>query len=270
VKWWCSATGAAWTWEWQPYPGVWLFVAALAALYVRLAWETAPPRTEGWRRPLGVLGLALTWATLDWPIGPLGAGYFASVHAAQFLLLAFVVPPLLLLGVDPRRWSRLAGRAGPALRLLTHPLVAAPVFNLVVLATHLPSVVDRAMATQLGAFAIDTAWLGVGLWFWWPIVAPVPARRGGAPARIGYLFVGSLIHTALGMWLLLSSRPVYGVYELAPPVGGRSAMADQAFAGGLMELVGFLIILSAIAVLFFSWAREEEDSMTARRVARSQ
>ncbi|HEU5170511.1 MAG TPA: cytochrome c oxidase assembly protein [Gemmatimonadales bacterium] len=260
MSWWCSATGDPWTWAWRAYPGVWLFVLGLAGLYVRFAWQRDPAPSEAWRRPVGGLGLLLAWGMLDWPVGPLGAGYFASIHAAQFLVLAFIVPPVLLVGVDPRRWARLA--ASPARRALqvpTHPLIAAAGFNLVVLVTHVPGVVDRAMASQLGAFAIDAAWLASGLWFWWPIVAPVPARRGGALARIGYLFAGSLIHTGLGMWLLLSPRPVYGVYELAPPVAGRSPMADQAMAGGLMELVGGLIILAAIAVLFFSWARAEAD-----------
>ena len=35
-------------------------------------------------------------------------------------------------------------------------------------------------------------------------------------------------------------------------------MADQAMAGGLMELVGGVLIIGAIAVLFFRWAAMEE------------
>jgi putative membrane protein len=208
--------------------------------------------------------VTLIWAMLDWPVGTLGAGYLVSVHAARFLVLAFITPPLLLIGVPPARWTALARateRGGPAAALLgvvTHPVVAGVTFNLVVLVTHVPGVVDGLMARQTGAFAIDVAWIAAGLLFWWPILAPVPARGGGVPARILYLFLATVIHTALGMWLLLSSYPVYGIYELAPPLAGRSAMADQAMAGGLMELVGGLLIIGAIAVLFFRWAAAEE------------
>jgi cytochrome c oxidase assembly factor CtaG len=67
-----------------------------------------------------------------------------------------------------------------------------------------------------------------------------------------------MVHTGIGMWFLLATSPVYATYELAPPIGGRSVMSDQAIAGGVMELIGGLVILSAIAVIFFAWAREQD------------
>jgi len=262
MTWWCSATGQTWTWAWRPYPGVWLFVACLAAGYWALAW-----RGTGRAPGFGVAGLLLVWVLLDWPIGALGAGYLVSVHAVQFLLLAFVVPPLLYAGVSAGRWGWLEERIGRgrALRVITHPVVAGAGFNAIVVTTHLPSVVDGLMARQFGAFAVDFAWLLGGLLFWWPVLAPFPARAGGALAKIGYLFVGSLVHTALGMWLLLSRFPVYGIFELAPPLGGRSAVVDQGIAGGLMELIGGLIIITSIAVVFFQWVRREEAERLVHR-----
>jgi putative membrane protein len=264
VTWWCSATGEAWSSAWRAYPGVWLLVALLALGYWRLV-RRRPGETDGSGRAwVGWVGLLVVWIMLDWPVGTLGAGYLVSVHAAQFLILAFIAPPLLLLGIPPARWAGLgrrleSGGAGAAvIRVATHPVVAGVTFNLVVLVTHVPGVVDGLMARQAGAFAIDLAWILVGLLFWWLIVAPVPARRGGIPGSILYLFLATVIHTGLGMWLLLSSYPVYGIYELAPPIAGRSAMGDQAMAGGLMELVGGLLIIGAIAVLFFRWAAMEE------------
>jgi putative membrane protein len=212
----------------------------------------------GW---YGAAGLGLIWILLDWPVGTLGSGYLMSVHAVQFVLFSFIVPPLLYAGIAPERWSELEASLGrsPLLRGITHPLVTGVAFNLMAVVTHLPSVVDGLMRTQLGAFAIDLAWIGGGLLFWWPVLAPFPVRAGGGLAKIGYLFVASMVHTGIGMWLLLSTYPVYGAYELAPPIHGRSIMSDQAVAGGVMELFGSLVILGAIAVIFFAWARSEED-----------
>jgi cytochrome c oxidase assembly factor CtaG len=258
MSWWCSATGQAWDWSWDAYPGVWLFMLALAGAYW---WAIRIGRSEERRRALLLGGSAwlCIWVLLDWPVGPLGAGYLVSVHAIQFLGLAFIAPPLLLAGIPRQRWEEFEAwrRRSAVLRVATHPLVTAIVFNLLVLTSHVPSAVDRLMQQQLGAFLIDLAWLGGGLLFWWPIVAPTAMRAGGALAKIAYLFAGSLIHTALGMWLLLAQFPVYAVYELAPPLEGRSVLADQAIAGGIMELVGGVIILGAIAVLFFRWANAE-------------
>ena len=256
MSWWCSATGQAWDWTWRAYPGVWLFVLALGAAYWRVIRQ-GTPRERRRGLAFGAAGLGLTWLMLDWPVGPLGAGYLVSVHAAQFLALAFIVPPLLLAGVPAAAWTRLeSAAAGHAVtRFLAHPVLAGAAFNLIVLTTHLPSVVDGLMVTQLGAFAIDLLWLGGGLAFWRPIISP--AWRAGGLAKLLYLFFGTLVHTALGMWLLLSRLPVYGAYELAPPIGGRSAMVDQGIAGGIMELIGGIIVIGSMAIIFFRWAARE-------------
>jgi cytochrome c oxidase assembly factor CtaG len=188
-----------------------------------------------------------------------------AVHAAQFLLFSFIVPPLLYAGIAPPRWAGLEARLGEStvFHTLTHPLVTGIAFNLMAIVTHLPSVVDGLMRTQLGAFAIDIAWIAGGVAFWWPVLAPFPARAGGGLAKIGYLFAASMVHTGIGMWFLLARSPVYATYELAPPIGGRSVLSDQAIAGGVMELIGGLVVLSAIAAIFFSWAREQDREAAA-------
>ncbi|HSG47188.1 MAG TPA: hypothetical protein VLA43_05140, partial [Longimicrobiales bacterium] len=80
MQWWCAAQGVPWTWRWQAYPGVWLFVLALAGGYRLLRGrfpETDRPRFRAWMFGLGVTAL---WIALDWPVGALGAGYLASLH----------------------------------------------------------------------------------------------------------------------------------------------------------------------------------------------
>ena len=83
------------------------------------------PDTE-LRNALLCLAVILLWVTLDWPVGPLGAGYLMWVHAAQFILLAMVLPPVFLLGLGDDGARRLSGVRGwgPMLRALTDPLPA--------------------------------------------------------------------------------------------------------------------------------------------------
>ena len=260
VQWWCSATGAPWDWSWRAYPGVWLLAAVVAAWL----WHArhgparsgvASARPTRWRSAAAWLGVALLWLTLDWPIGPLGAGYLASVHAMQFLALAMFIPPLLLVGVHPDRPLGLGQRVASI-----HPLVPMLLFTIVMLVTHLPRVVDGFMSSQLGAFALDASWLVAGLAFWWPLVI---RRSGGvrfpAPMRMLYLFFGTQVHLYIAMWLLLAEFPVYATYELAPRVTGLSALQDQQVAGGLMLGLGGPFVLAAITVLFFRWANQEPD-----------
>jgi cytochrome c oxidase assembly factor CtaG len=241
-------------------------VLALAAAYGRwtrpLHADTHVTDTSRARRAGGWAAVFLVWASLDWPGGPLGAGYLASVHAVQFLLLAMFAPPLLLRGIDAGRIHALFQRNGIAARVisvLTQPLFAMVAFTVIMLATHAPGTVDVLMRTQPGAFLLDMAWLASGLIFWWPIVIDVPVRTHfGPPMRMLYLFGGTQAHLYLSMWLLLAEFPAYGIYELSPRVTGLSAMEDQQIAGGLLLLIGGTYVLAVISVLFFRWFAEPQ------------
>lgn len=261
MTWWCSARGTAWDWTWQAYPGVWLFIGVLAVGYVVMARRAGVSRIAGRRRAAFFGGLLVLWLALDWPIGALGAGYLASVHMAQFLMIALLAPPLMLLGVPDAVYARLGELRGAVavLRVVTHPLVALAVFGIVVYWTHLPGVVDVLMVTQAGSFALDLAWLLGGLVFWWPVVAPVPERpRFPAALKMGYLFLATVINTLPYAFLTFGDLPFYGLYELAPPVSGITTRQDQQIAGLLMKMGGGLILWSAITILFFRWFQREE------------
>ena len=263
MQFWCSASGAAWTWTWRAYPGVWLFVALLAFLVVQ--WNRAGARRAGSQppsiHPLFFLGLLVVWLALDWPIGALGAGYLASVHMLQFLLVALVAPPLLLRGPSPEALALIARRrilASIMVRLTT-PITALIVFSAIVLLTHVPAIVDSLMISQLGSFAIDMLWLSAGLIFWWPVVRDVPAHRFPPPAKIGYLVLGMMFSPVMfGLvgFLVYSSTPLYGVFELAPPLPGVSSQADHQTAGALMSVGGAFIAFVAMSIIFFQWNKE--------------
>lgn len=262
VQWWCAATTEPWTGRWQAYPGVWLFMLALAAMSWRV-WRNVPDeRRRPGRLVSLVAGLLLVWIALDWPVGPLGAGYLSSVHAVQFLLLAMFAPPLLLIGGAAGLEALLQRhpRARSAVSAATHPLIAMIVFVIVMVATHVPTVVDAFMASQLGAFAIDTLWLGSGLLFWYPAVARMPERsRFNPPLRMLYLFFGTQAHLFIAVWLLSAGFPVYGTYELSPPIAALDPVQDQQLAGALMIALGGPFVLAAITVIFFRWQGAGEE-----------
>jgi cytochrome c oxidase assembly factor CtaG len=277
--WWCSARGIPWDGSWQAYPGVWLFSIAIGVLFWRIrSRDPLPPSIPSvrsapsapwWRRAAIPAGTLLLWITLDWPLGPLGTGYLASVHSAQFLLLAMVVPPVLLLGVDRRRIEDALSRhprLARAVGAVTQPLVAIVAFAVTMVLTHLPAVVDALMATQVGAFALDVAWFGSGLLFWWPVIVRVPERSHFPPLmRMLYLFFGTQPHLYIAMWLLSADFPAYATYELAPRVIALSAVTDQQIAGALMLAFGATYVIGVISVMFFQWSGshrvEEPDGL---------
>jgi putative membrane protein len=261
VQWWCAATGAAWEWRWVPYPGVWAFVLTLAAMYAALL-RSERARGSQVRRgrvfcfAAGVLAL---WVALDWPVGALGAGYLASVHMVQFLLIGVLAPPLLLNGIPDAAWRRLLTRPRllGVLDTVTHPLFAMAAFTVTIAVTHWPRVVDTLMASQLGSFALDMTWLAAGLVFSWPVASPVPERRWMTyPVKIGHLLAASVLNTGVFAYLTFSTLPVYAIYELAPPISGLTAREDQRVAGLLMKIGGAPILWTWISILFTRWYRE--------------
>lgn len=259
MQWWCAAQGVAWTWSWRPYPGVWLFLGMLILAYVRF-WGGSGATSR--QRVLFGAGVATLWIALDWPIGALGSGYLASLHMVQFLLIALVAPPLLLLGIPNQQYLRLASRGAFILiRALTLPLVALLIFNTIIVATHWPGLVDALMGAQIGSFALDVSWLLGGLILWWPVVAPVPERRRfPLGVKMGYLIICTVLMTLPYIFLTFAELPFYATYELAPPVGSLSARDDQRLAGLIMRLGGGTILWSAAGVLFWLWYREENTA----------
>ena len=257
MTWWCAAQDTPWSWTWQPYPGVWLFIGLVLAAYVLGVRRTAATeRVERSRIVSFVFGLVAFWLVADWPIGPLGAGYLVSVHTAQYLVFTMVVPPLVLYGVPASRWHSLFQH--PSIHqvayLFTRPLVAFVVFNTVLVATHLPAVVDLLKPTQLGSFAVDMAWILAGLLFWWVVLGPVKEFRPlPYPGRIVFLLLNVFIPTVPAAFLTFADYPIYALYELAPRVAGISATQDQQLAGLTMKILGGFIIFGIASVLFFKW-----------------
>lgn len=283
ISWWCSGTiGRPWTWEYRPLIGVWLLVGALGVAYaVALRHHAATaggehgPATRHYAIRFGA-GLAVLVLSSEWPVGPLGAGYLASVAALRMLLLTFGVAPLLLAGTPP--WmlrallrahndtSRRPSRVLRAAQIVTFPWVAFLIFNVMLIVTQLPLVVDTLKITQAGSFTLDITWLIASILMWVPLLRPIPELGGlGDPMRLIYLFGLSILPTVPASFLTFSRFPLYQLYELAPRVfPSLDAVVDQQIAGLSLKIGGGIILWSVMAVLFFRWAaREQPDTIPA-------
>ncbi len=269
MTWWCFSQSTAWEWRWQAYPGVWLLILAIVAAWEAYRRRHPDPTGASGKRGWFYAGIATLWVALDWPLGPLGASYLASVHMLQFLLVGLVAPAFLLLSLPAAFFEAI--RARPRLlgvvRDVTHPVTAFFVYNVSMTVTHWPSVVDTLMASQLGSFALDMTWLVSGIVFWWALVCPVPARPGYHPlAKLAYLAVNAILIRPPFAMLVFSQFPIYRVYELAPPVGTRSALDDQQLAGAIMKVGQGWIMGLALVIIYYRWYRSTraEEAAAAR------
>jgi putative membrane protein len=270
VSWWCSGTpGLVWTWRYTPFLGVWILVATMISGYViahrRAGRELEPRLLRRW--VAGVLAIAVV---SEWPIGALGAGYLATLGIVRYLAITFVGVPLLIAAVPTwllERWLPLRSRRAAVVAALTRWPVALLVFNVVLIGTHLPGTIDTLKVTQLGSFSVDTAHFFAALLWWWPAMRREPERGAlPEPIRSFYLFASSMLMFVPASFLTFSPLPLYGLYELAPPLWlGFDAVWDQQLAGIMMNVIGGLGLWTIIGIGFLRWGRAEEAADAARR-----
>src|SRR5262249_32893100 len=138
------------------------------------------------------------------------------------------------------------------------PMRAWIAFNVVVILTQIPVVVDTLMASQAGSFVFDLASFLGGLAFWWPVARRWPEPRLGSAWRLLYVLSGIMAHMASGLGFAQVPFPLYRTYELAPPIPGINPVDDQFRAGGLMTTGDVLVGLIAVAFLLHAWWQEEQ------------
>jgi putative membrane protein len=261
---------------WQPHVDTWVLVAAFAAAYaiavVRVGPRYAEPGKAAVTRLQAVcfgLGVAAIWVAADWPIHDIAERYNYSIHMVQHLVLSMVATPLLVLGTPGwmlRAILRPPSHLFRAVRFCSRFLPALIVFNLVLVFTHWPALVDFSLRNGLAHFLIHALIFVSALVVWLPVLSPLPEIPRLSPLpRMLFLFAQSIVPTIPASFLTFGSSPLYRFYEGVPHLWGLSTVDDQRLAGLIMKIGGGLLLWLIIAVIFFRWAGEEDRRIAARR-----
>jgi len=199
--------------------------------------------------------LVLVAANFWTPLHHLGLHYLLTAHLLGNVILAEWAPLLAVLGITPAM-ARAASRYR-VWRVLTHPLVALPVWLASYYTWHIPYVYDAALHHQSTLIHLEHAcYFGTGLLFWWPIVQEEPHHMATG-RRAGYAFAAFILAAPLGLLLLLLPRAIYGYYVEAPRLWGLSPLADQELAGGTMVAEQAIVLFAVFAYWFRRFLAEE-------------
>ncbi len=273
--------------EWHFHPDVWVLLGAVLGAYL-VAVRVGRARgeaTAGKQVFLFCSGVAVLWLASDWPMHDLAEGYLYSFHMVQHLLFTLVAAPLLLLGTPTWLGRRLlgirsVGGAGPAVgappagtrsivssptrRLQVVRWVARPVpgliqFNLVLVLSHWPAVVEATLLHHSLHFVAHAVLVISALLMWMPVASTVPeVPRARPPTQMLYLFLQTIIPTVPASFLTFGHKPLYRIYETFPRLWGVPALTDQQVAGLIMKIAGGFYLWTVIAVVFFRWYEGEE------------
>lgn len=247
-----------------------LYLRALAVLSGRGRPVGRPQKAAFW------LGLALSGAGLFSPLDRL-TDDLLSAHMAQHLLIAEMGAPLLLLGVRSpvllfllpqpalKRVARLR-QLRALLGFLARPLVAVPLYILVLYAWHLGFMFEGALRSEALHILQHWSFVGISVLVWWSALEPHRRRLRGELWKVLHIFAARMGGMMLGMAFLAMRTPAYaGYYGARAREHGLTPISDQQMAGGMMLSLDFVIVVAALC--FFFWRASEDDHGRERDTA---
>jgi cytochrome c oxidase assembly factor CtaG len=220
-----------------------------------LSWDgRSVPR---WRQICFGSGLALIAIALFSPIGHI-AEELVIAHMVEHLLIGDIASLLLVLGLTKSILQPLlAIRAFNRLQVLTHPLVAFPLWIANFYLWHVPVLYDAAYGTAPVHALEHTCFLFFGCLMWMPIFGPLPKPQWfTAGWKVGYVIAVRFSGAVLANVLMWSGTVLYPVYGRGERFWGITPVADQSTAGVIMMIEGTFLALGLLAWVFFEVARE--------------
>lgn len=201
-----------------------------------------------------------------------------TAHMAQHLLIAELGVPLLLAGarspvllfmlpqatlVALARRRRLRA----ALAFLVRPLVAIPLYTLVLYAWHFDFMFEGALRNGAVHGLQHQSFVLISVLVWWSALEPNRFRMPGELWKAGHIFGARVGGMMLGMALIAMRGPAYdGFYGQRARGYGLTPLQDQQIAGAMMLTLDMVIVLAAVA--YFFW-RASEDDLRDQEAARA-
>lgn len=214
-------------------------------------------------------GLVVLFLSINGPIHDLSDDYLFSAHMVQHLLLTLAVPPLLLAGTPG--WMLRPALRNPAVRsvarFLTKPLPCYAVFNLVMIAWHLPPLYNLAMANHNVHILEHLMFIAASVLMWWPLLSQLPELpRLSYPGQMLYSFLMTIPMSVVAISITYADHVLYPAYAAAPRIIAMTPLEDQLMGGLIMWIPGGLIFIIIMSVVFFKWNARGEDSAAGAQV----
>lgn len=244
--------------QWLPDPAVLAPIALVVVVYLRrfrAARREAGRRGAGAVQALSFLGaIVALLAALASPLDGLGDNYLFSAHMLQHVLLGDIAPLLLLLSLSRvilRPVTKRLAAVERALGPFAHPLTGLAAWLFLMYLWHVPALYDAALEQPLVHLLEHASFFAAGVAVWWPLVQPVPMRRGLTGLwTVAYIGGAKFGLAALGLYLTWSTGVLYGFYESVPRIWGLSPLEDQNVGGAIMTVEQSLTFVLALVVLF--------------------
>ena len=273
-------------WRFQQHIEVWVLIIAVVASYTYAVRKIGPRIvTTGevvTRKQLTafIAGVLMLWVASDWPIHDISEEYLYSVHMFQHMMYSYFDPPLVLLATPYWLFDLIfsSNRSRRVINFATKPVIAGVLFNLVIMITHIPVLVNQSVSNGPLHYALHVLVITSSMLMWFSVCGPDKQRHLSYGGKTIYLFLMSVVPTVPAAWLTFAEGAVYKHYDIAVRVWGLSVTTDQQVAGAIMKTGGSIFLWSLIVFIFFrrfigkffaeaGYARPPEPVLTYEEVA---
>ena len=230
--------------------------AGLVVLFLGHAWLAGTVSDARQRHSLYFgLGLLALWLALETPIDIISDHYLDSVHMLQHVLLGFIAPPLMLLGLSPQMIDRIV--RVPGVRAITEPVPAQVIAALVMVVWHLPALYDATLYFEPLHVVEHLTFIASGLVLYWPMLAATSAHARwqlSPGAKLLYMLLATLPQDGVALAFIFSRAPFYEFYTHAPRlIPSITPVIDQTVAGVVLMVLGKATMAVAALAVFFRW-----------------
>jgi putative membrane protein len=256
------ATAAAGANGWTLDPGQLAGPLVLALAYaVRVRGLARKRRAPGRVRRLAFYaGVAVLVLAVSSPIDTVGEHRLFFVHMIQHLMLGDIAPLLIVIGLTgPVLRPLVATPVVRRMRLLSHPLVALPIWAVNLCVWHLATLYEGAIRSAPVHAVEHALFFTSGALVWAAVVEPLPGPEWfSAGWKSAYTLAVRTVQAGLANVFLWSSVAFYGVYAAGERSAGLTPAQDQAIAGGIMLVEGAVVTVVVFAWAFLRWTSESE------------
>jgi putative membrane protein len=237
-------------------------------------------------------GLAVLLLSVVSPIDYWSDTYL-SAHVVQHILLAFVAPPLIVLGAPwvpllrglPRPVAHAYGQllrytrarrpgkrqpmwraAAAARKFAAQPYIPVVAFNIDMLVWHLPGPFDLAARNSFVHIWLEHgSFFGLGVCLWLQIFGSYPFRPALAPVgRVAALIASNVTMVIIAMTMVMFTHDLYPWYASR---GAAAQASDQQIAGAILWVCGEVTFLPSILYTVTRWLDDDSVRKVPRALA---
>ena len=216
---------------------------------------------------------------------------YLSAHVVQHILLAFIAPPLIVLGAPwvpllrglPRPVARAYGAllrstrgrrpvadrpllsvAAKVRRIASRPWTPVVLFNANMLFWHLPGPFDLGASNQaVHIWLQHGSFFGLGLCLWLQIFGSYPFRPALAPVgRVAALIASNVTMVIIAMTMVMFAHDLYPWYASR---GLAAQESDQQIAGAILWVCGEVTFLPSILYTVMKWLDDDDPKPATSR-----